>query len=94
MNEPHMSSRFHTPHYTGGDNSSWKVFTNGPEQDPNGKSPHELGAKLDAGKIRPGLVLGGFARALLGQRDPALVSARAIGAAAACRAAFGDREQK
>ena len=31
---------------------------------------------------------GGFARALLGQRDPALVSDRAIQAAAACRAAL------
>lgn len=31
---------------------------------------------------------GGFARALLGQRDPALVSQRALEAAAACRAAM------
>ena len=31
---------------------------------------------------------GGFARALLGQRDPALVSERAVGAAAACIAAM------
>lgn len=29
------------------------------------KTQHEPGAKLDAGKPRPGLVLGGFARALL-----------------------------
>ena len=35
------------------------------ESDPFGKSPHVPGAKLDAGKPRPGLVLGGFARALL-----------------------------
>jgi len=35
------------------------------EQDPNGKDPHEAGAKLDAGKIRAGLVLLGFPRALL-----------------------------
>lgn len=34
------------------------------EADPHGKSPHSSGAKLDAGKVRPGLVLGGFARAL------------------------------
>lgn len=33
--------------------------------DPNGKDPHSPGAKLDAGKVRPGLVLGGFANALL-----------------------------
>lgn len=27
------------------------------EQDPNGKDPHEVGAKLDAGKIKPSLIL-------------------------------------
>lgn len=37
----------------------------GSESDPNGKSAHEPGSKLDAGKVRPALVLGGFARALL-----------------------------
>lgn len=35
------------------------------EIDPNGKSSKEAGSKLDAGKVRPALVLGGFARALL-----------------------------
>ena len=34
------------------------------EIDPSGKQPNELGAKLDAGKNRLGLVLGGFALAL------------------------------
>ena len=34
------------------------------ETDPNGKSPNTPGAKLDAGKNRLGLVLGGFALAL------------------------------
>jgi len=34
------------------------------EQDPTGKQAHEPGAKLDAGKLRPSLVLGGFAQAL------------------------------
>lgn len=34
------------------------------ERDPNGLDAHQAGAKLDAGKIRPALVLGGFARAL------------------------------
>lgn len=34
------------------------------EIDPNGKSPHETGAKLDAGKNRLGLVLLSFSRAL------------------------------
>lgn len=34
------------------------------ETDPTGKAPHETGAKLDAGKNRLGLVLGGFALAL------------------------------
>lgn len=35
------------------------------EQDPNGKAPNEAGAKLDQGKIRPHLVLGAFANALV-----------------------------
>ena len=35
-----------------------------PETDPNGFDPHQPGAKLDYGKNRLGLVLGGFARAL------------------------------
>lgn len=35
-----------------------------PEVDPLGKDQHEKGAKLDAGKIRAGLVLGDFSRAL------------------------------
>lgn len=34
------------------------------EADPLGKDPHEAGSKLDQGKPRPGLVIGGFARAL------------------------------
>lgn len=35
------------------------------EKDPHGKDPHETGAKLDAGKPRVELVLGGFSRALM-----------------------------
>jgi hypothetical protein len=34
------------------------------ESDPTGRAQHEPGAKLDAGKARLGLVLGGFAQAL------------------------------
>lgn len=34
------------------------------EKDPHGKSQHERGAKLDAGKPRLSMVLGGFSRAL------------------------------
>ncbi len=34
-------------------------------EDPCGKSQHEPGAKLDAGKIRAGLMVSGFKRALL-----------------------------
>lgn len=34
------------------------------EKDPTGRDAHSPGAKLDQGKVRPGLVLGGFARAL------------------------------
>lgn len=33
--------------------------------DPNGVGQHDAGAKLDAGKPRPSLVLGGFSRALM-----------------------------
>ena len=40
------------------------VVRNSTDNDPNGKSQHEAGAKLDAGKNRLGLVLCGFARAL------------------------------
>lgn len=35
------------------------------ERDPYGTAANQPGAKLDAGKTRAGLVLGGFARALL-----------------------------
>lgn len=35
------------------------------EKDPLGRDPHQPGAKLDAGKTRAGLAIGGFARALL-----------------------------
>ena len=34
------------------------------EQDPHGKDPHQPGAKLDAGKARTWLCIGGFSRAL------------------------------
>ncbi len=40
-------------------------MTTSDDFDPLGKSQHDPGAKLDAGKSRAGLVLGGFARALL-----------------------------
>lgn len=35
------------------------------EQDPHGKSAHEPGSKLDAGKVRPDLILSGMPRALM-----------------------------
>lgn len=35
------------------------------ECDPNGKSAKDAGAKLDAGKVRPELIIRGFSRALL-----------------------------
>lgn len=34
------------------------------ERDPHGKDPHQPGAKLDAGKQRPWLMIAGFAHAL------------------------------
>ena len=41
-----------------------KVKMKKTESDPNGLTANTPGAKLDAGKLRPALVLGGFARAL------------------------------
>lgn len=38
--------------------------TKQPERDPNGVDAHSPGAKLDAGKVRPSLVIEGMARAL------------------------------
>jgi hypothetical protein len=34
------------------------------EADPSGKDPHSPGAKLDAGKVRPSLIIEGMARAV------------------------------
>ena len=34
------------------------------QKDPNGKDQHQVGAKLDFGKLKPRLVIQGFARAL------------------------------
>lgn len=44
--------------------NGWQLFIKQAEADPNGKSAHEAGSKLDAGKDRPALVLGEFPRAL------------------------------
>ena len=41
------------------------LITNSKESDPSGLCAHTPGAKLDAGKVRPGLVLGDFSNALL-----------------------------
>jgi hypothetical protein len=46
------------------------------ERDPTGLDAHAPGAKLDAGKPRPGLVLGGFARALQAVTDVGTYGAR------------------
>jgi hypothetical protein len=40
------------------------IFVGSVETDPHGKEAHQAGAKLDHGKNRLGLVLGGFPRAL------------------------------
>lgn len=45
------------------------VKTHMTELDPHGMDAHTPGAKLDAGKPRPGLVLGDFARALAAVTD-------------------------
>lgn len=43
---------------------AYRIVSKPTESDPNGLNAHTPGAKLDAGKLRPALVLGGFARAL------------------------------
>lgn len=39
------------------------------ERDPSGLDPHAPGAKLDAGKVMPWLMIGGFSRALAAVAD-------------------------
>lgn len=46
------------------------------ECDPGGLLPNEVGAKLDAGKVRLGLVLGDFARALVAVGEVGTFGAR------------------
>lgn len=46
------------------------------ERDPHGTPAHLPGAKLDAGKTRAGLAIGGFARALLEVAEVATFGAR------------------
>jgi hypothetical protein len=46
------------------------------ELDPTGRDQHEPGAKLDAGKPRPALVLGNFSRALSAVTDVGSYGAR------------------
>src|SRR5690606_41842045 len=47
-------------------NDTHEMHTFGPiERDPNGIDPREPGAKLDAGKVHPSLILSDMARALL-----------------------------
>ena len=56
---------------TGGFLHDAQLFSNPPfamtdtDHDPTGRGQHEPGAKLDALKPRPALVLGGFSRALM-----------------------------
>jgi len=45
------------------------------EQDPHGKNPHESGAKLDAGKPKPDLILRSMAKALSAVIDVATYGA-------------------
>lgn len=52
----------------------WAPPTSG-EHDPNGVDAHSPGAKLDAGKVRPSLVIEGMARALWGVAEVATFGA-------------------
>ena len=51
-------------------------MSNTSERDPHGLPPSAPGAKLDAGKTRAGLAIGGFARALLAVSEVATFGAR------------------
>lgn len=53
-----------TNHPESAPKSAADFLAKAPEKDPHGKSQHERGAKLDDGKPRMGMVLGGFSRAL------------------------------
>lgn len=46
------------------------------EFDPHGTDPHSPGVKLDGGKVQAGLVLGGFAKALLAVAEVGTYGAR------------------
>ena len=46
------------------------------ERDPHGRPAHQAGSKLDANKTRAGLVIGGFARALLAVSEVGTFGAR------------------
>jgi len=47
------------------ENELTETFGSLDESDPTGRGAHDAGAKLDHGKVRVGLVLGGFSRALM-----------------------------
>ena len=51
-------------------------MSNTSERDPHGKAANTPGAKLDDGKARAGLAIGGFARALLAVSEVATFGAR------------------
>lgn len=52
------------------------MFAGKTESDPTGRDPHQPGAKLDADKPRPGLVLNGFAPALMAVTEVGTYGAR------------------
>lgn len=45
------------------------------EKDPHGVDPHQAGAKLDAGKVRPSLILNDMSRALMAVAEVATFGA-------------------
>ena len=51
-------------------------MSNTSERDPHGRAAHQAGSKLDANKTRAGLVIGGFARALLAVSEVGTFGAR------------------
>lgn len=66
MEHPYAGSPLHR---------SFNQLTRPGEQDPSGKDAHSPGAKLDAGKVRPSLIIEGMARAIFAVSEVATFGA-------------------
>lgn len=66
MEQPYAGNPLHRP---------FNQLTRPVEQDPSGKDAHSPGAKLDAGKVRPSLIIEGMARAIFAVSEVATFGA-------------------